>query len=98
MAGWVDAVVSHNSVAGLKAIVDQTHTEDQSDPGHPLHLAATIRRLGNVSQGMLLVGDRDVLSPVSAARLLADVAGWPLKVIDDAGHALPIEQPMRWRH
>ena len=96
----VDATVAANSLAGLRAIVEQTHTDDPSDPTHPLAMARKINSAGDgvhVERGQLLVGAEDTLSPVGAARELADVAGWEFGVIDDAGHAVPAEQPAAWR-
>ena len=88
------------SLAGLRAIVEQTHTDDPSDPTHPLAMARKINSAGDgvhVERGQLLVGAEDTLSPVGAARELADVAGWEFGVIEDAGHAVPAEQPAAWR-
>ncbi len=94
---WVDAVVAANSLAGLRGIVEMTHTEAPSDPTHPLAMAHSIAQLGNVDHGLLLVGDEDTLSPSMAARELAAAAGWEFRSIAGAAHAVPIEQAVAWR-
>lgn len=94
---WVDAVVAANSLAGLRGIVEMTHTEVPTDPTHPLAMARGLAQKGSVDRGLLLVGEEDTLSPSSAARELADAAGWEFRSIAGAAHAVPIEQAVLWR-
>ena len=94
---WVDAVVAANSLAGLRGIVEMTHTEVPTDPTHPLAMARSLAQKGSVDRGLLLVGEEDTLSPSSAARELADAAGWEFRSIAGAAHAVPIEQAVIWR-
>ena len=94
---WIDAVVAANSLAGLRGIVEQTHTEDSTDPTHPLAMARAIAQRQSVESGLLLVGDAYALSPAAAAQELADAVGWECCAIKGAGHAVPIEQAVRWR-
>jgi len=99
VASWVASVTSANTVEGLRAIIDQTHTEDPSDATHPLAMAKTIRSQGTVESGLLLCGEEDMLSSTEdgAAQALADAAGWQYQAIARAAHAVPIEQPVVWR-
>jgi 2-hydroxymuconate-semialdehyde hydrolase len=41
----------------------------------------------------LLWGERDRFVPLALAQAASSRPGWPLHVIDDAGHAAHIEQP-----
>lgn len=100
--GWVRAVVRANSLAGLRAIVEQTHTEDLNDREHPLRMAETARDVGNVhplflEAGLLVAGAEDLLSPAGSACTLADAAGWGFAELEGAAHATPIEQAVAWR-
>eukprot|EP01050_Picozoa_sp_SAG11_P013614 SAG11_NODE_1603_length_4599_cov_12.027111_3_plen_121_part_00 len=99
---FVEAVVVANSLDGVSAIVEQTHDKDERQGDncvHTLSLARAIKARGNrcVSSGLVLVGDADILSPIDAARMLANEAGWHFDVIEGAGHAAPMEQPLEWR-
>ena len=97
VAGWVDAVLKANDVRGLRAIVEQTHTEDEADTSHPVSLAMTIARDRSVERGLLLVGEDDALSPMASSRHLAMLAGWSFSSVAESAHACPIEQPVHWR-
>jgi|EP01043_Picozoa_sp_COSAG02_P047992 pimeloyl-ACP methyl ester carboxylesterase len=96
---FVDAVVAANSLAGVTAIIEQTHDDEDGDSEQTLSLARAISARGRsgVSNGLLLVGDADMLSPSNAARALADEGGWEFEQIAGAGHAVPIERPLVWR-
>jgi len=113
VAGWVRAVVRANSLAGLRAIVEQTHTEDPDDRDHPLAMAVEVAasRSGSsggavsgggggdsaLEAGLLVAGAEDLLSPAGTARTLADAAGWRFAELEGAAHATPIEQAVAWR-
>lgn len=97
IGAMVSAVVAENSVEGLRAIVEQTHTEDPTDAHHPLAMARAIRAGGTAPEGLLLVGAEDTLSPAAAAEELAAEAGWQCVSIPKAAHAVPIEQAVAWR-
>ena len=97
VGGWVRAVERANSLEGLRAIVERTHTDDPDDSTHPLAMANAIARHACIERGLLLVGDQDRLSPVDAARDLAQAAGWEFRAIAGAAHAVPIEQAVAWR-
>jgi pimeloyl-ACP methyl ester carboxylesterase len=60
-------------------------------------MARSLAQKGSVDRGLLLVGEEDTLSPSSAARELADAAGWEFRSIAGAAHAVPIEQAVIWR-
>lgn len=99
VASWVASVTAANTVDGLRAIIDQTHTEDPADATHPLAMARAIQSQGAVESGLLLCGEEDMLSSTDegAAQALADAAGWDYQAIARAAHAAPIEQPVAWR-
>ena len=97
MPAWIRAVTAANSVGGLRAIVEQTHTEDTTDPMHPLCLGETIKNNGVIDRGLLIAGRDDLLSPPGAGRQLADAAGFEFMEVERAGHAVPIEQAVIWR-
>ena len=98
IGAMVRAVTDANSLAGLRAIVDITHTEDPSDPTHPLAMAHSIRAAARLESGLLVVGEDDILSPAAAAKTLAaEAGGWGYCSIAGAAHAVPIEQSVAWR-
>ena len=98
VGAMVRAVTAANSLAGLRAIVDESHTEDTADPTHPLAMARAIRAAARVESGLLLVGEEDILSPAAAAETLAaEAGGWGYTSIPGAAHAVPIEQSVAWR-
>ena len=45
----------------------------------------------------VIVGARDILSPPSEAKQLAEMARWRYVQIEGAAHAVPVEQALRWR-
>ena len=94
---WVANVVAANDVAGLQAIVEQTHSEDPDDSTHPLAMAKAIRASQAVEAGLLINGAEDLLCAPGAGQALADAAGWRYVEIENAAHACPIEQPTKWR-
>ena len=95
--GMVRNVVAANSVAGLRSIVERTHTEDPTDPTHPVHMAAAIRHGGSAERVLLINGEEDLLCAEGAGETLAHDAGWAYKPLSGAGHAAPLEQPVAWR-
>lgn len=95
--GWVDAVLAANSLDGVRAIVEQTHQEDPTDPCHPLAMAQAIRESKAVAAGLLINGAEDLLCPGNAGQALAEAGGFGYATIEGAGHAAPIEQPLLWR-
>jgi pimeloyl-ACP methyl ester carboxylesterase len=95
--GWVSAIVNANSVEGLRAIVEQTHTDDPTDPTHPSAMARAIRCAGQVEAGLLLFGEEDALAAEGSVGALADAAGWQHRALSDAAHAAPIEQAVVWQ-
>ena len=95
--GWVQAVVDANSLAGLRAIVEQTHTEEPTDASHPLAMADAIRRAAKVEQSLLVCGAEDMLVADGAAQALADAGGWRFVEVPQAAHAVPVEAPTAWR-
>ena len=97
VSAWVKAVTAANDVRGLRAIVEQTHVEDPSDPTHPLAMALAIKESGAVEAGLLINGQDDLLCGEGAGQALADAAGWRYATLAKAAHACPLEQPMAWR-
>lgn len=94
---WVRAVVAANSCEGLRAVVEQTHTEDPNDSTHPVSMARAIRTAGTVGRGLLIAGNEDRLSPPGSGAALADAAGFAFTELQRTGHAVPIEQAPTWR-
>ena len=92
-------VVRANSAAGLRAIVERTHTEDPDEPTHPLAMAAAIAGGGGraAPRALLLNGEEDRLSAPGAGAELAAAAGWRYVGLAGAGHAAPLERPVEWR-
>lgn len=97
IAGMVSNVVAANSVHGLRAIVDRSHTEDPSEATHPLAMARAISTAGGVEDVLLINGEEDLLCAPLAGQALADAAGWRYVGLSGAGHAAPLEQPVAWR-
>ena len=61
--GWVRAIVEANSSAGLRALVEQTHTEEPGDRYHPSVMAARSRAAGAVEAGLVIAGTDDIMAP-----------------------------------
>lgn len=95
--GIVRNVVRANSVAGLRAIVENTHTEDPQEATHPLSMAQTIAARNRVGSVLLINGGEDRLSAPGGGAALADAAGWRYVELPGAGHAAPLEKPVEWR-
>lgn len=96
---WVAAISRANSVAGVRAIVEMTHTDDPEDPDHPLRMGELISttKANSPERGLVICGKDDLLSPAAEGQNLASAIGWDFCAIDDAGHAVPIEQAVPWR-
>ncbi len=94
---WVRNVVAANSIAGMRAVVEQTHTDDPADPHHPLAMVSRVRAAGGVAAGLVICGAEDTMSLPEAGRALAEEAGWRFVELADAAHAAPIEQAVAWR-
>lgn len=95
--GWVRAIVEANSSAGLRALVEQTHTEEPGDRYHPSVMAARSRAAGAVEAGLVIAGTDDIMAPPDASRTLAEEGGWQFLEVAGAAHAVPIEQAVAWR-
>ena len=95
--GWVRAIVEANSTAGLRALVEQTHTEQPGDRYHPSVMAARSRAAGAVEAGLVIAGTNDIMAPPAASRALAEEGGWQFLEVAGAAHAVPIEQAVAWR-
>ena len=95
--GWVRAIVEANSSAGLRALVEQTHTEEPDDRYHPSVMAARTRAAGVVEAGLVIAGTDDIMAPPDASRTLAEEGGWQFLGVRGSGHAVPIEQAVAWR-
>ena len=95
--GWVQAIVEANSSAGLRALVEQTHTEEADDRHHPRVMAARTRAAGVVEAGLVIAGTDDIMAPPDASRMLAEEGGWQFREVAGAAHAVPIEQAVAWR-
>lgn len=52
--GWVKAVVAANSLEGLRAIVEQTHTDNPTDLFHPAALVKAIHAGATVKDGQVV--------------------------------------------
>ena len=95
---WADFVGSSNTVNGLLALVEQTHTEDENDRWHPLSMAKRIVSHGYITSGRLTVGAKDNLAKVDEVQRLSKVLGWgEVDIYEGTGHAVPLEEPRRWR-
>ena len=93
----VRAIVEANSSAGLRALVEQTHTEEPGDRYHPSVMAARSRAAGAVEAGLVIAGTDDIMAPPAASRALAEEGGWQFLEVAGAAHAVPIEQAVAWR-
>ena len=98
LAGWVDGAVRANRCAAIRALVAQTHHDDEDDPFHSVNLAKeAAENLGPGGVQLIAAGD-DRIAPADEVARLAELAGgWPVVVVPGAGHSLPIEQPRVWR-
>eukprot|EP00048_Salpingoeca_helianthica_P018290 m.241490 g.241490 ORF g.241490 m.241490 type:complete len:302 (+) comp24463_c0_seq1:34-939(+) len=89
---WTKAMARGSSVEGVRAILAQSHADDPTDEMHSLTLATRV-----ACPTLLLTGDGDRLAPPETVAQLAAVKGWPVRVLADAAHMVPIEQPAAWR-
>jgi pimeloyl-ACP methyl ester carboxylesterase len=96
--GWVKAAAESNRTEAIKGLVGQTHTDDLNDPWHTVNLANRALKGGlGEEDALFLVGDQDRLATVEQCNALAELGGWRCETIYGSGHALPIEQPVKWR-
>jgi pimeloyl-ACP methyl ester carboxylesterase len=54
-------------------------------------------RLDDVT-GCLLVGENDLMAPVEHVQSLAEILHWPIRIVPESGHAVPMENPRAWRN
>ena len=93
LKGWVDASVDLNNADAIAAIVDQTHHEDVDHPFHTLNLARKC-----VGMDLYLMGGGvDRISKPEEVERLAQIGRWPYTIVGGAGHAVLVEEPLRWR-
>jgi hypothetical protein len=86
-AGWLRRF-GKTVVTAIHALVQNTHFDD---PAHPQHTTSLVRKAReNGVEGFRL-------APAEEVQRLAEVARWPSKIIDGAGHSVPIEKPQHWR-
>lgn len=105
LTSWVERVCEGNTVEGLMALLEQTHTEDVDDEWHTVSMAGRMANGACQSiQGRMVVGDRDQMASVEEVQRLGRMLGWitedgleNLGVFEGAGHAIVIEQPRKWR-
>jgi len=81
---WVDGVCRYNTEEGLRAILMQTHGNDdgrgrggkeEEDPWSPAAMARRIRSSGAVERCRIVVGSRDKMSHPTQAMRLAKMLG-----------------------
>jgi len=98
LAGWVEGAVKANRCDAIRALIAQTHHDDEDDPFHSVNLAKqTAENLGPGGVQLLAAGDDRIAPAEEVARLAELAGGWPVVVVPGAGHSLPIEQPKVWR-
>ena len=98
LAGWVASAAKANRAEAIAALVDQTHTDDMTDPWHTVALTRKAARMSlGPSHALFIAGGQDRLAPPEQVKALAAEGGWRCTVIEDAAHGIPIEQPRLWR-
>jgi pimeloyl-ACP methyl ester carboxylesterase len=96
LVDWIDTLVSSQRVDGLLAILEQTHPLETSDPWSVPSMAERLRALD--IRGSLCIGVDDRIVSVEACQQLAEALQWAEPVVvQDAGHAVPMEAPRVWR-
>jgi len=97
---WVDYICQSNTVHGIKAILEQTHVEDECDDWHVLSMARRIASSSKEVRGRLAVGSEDALASVEEVQRLSDELGWEeeITVYEGCGHAVVIENARQWRN
>mmetsp|Transcript_19414 Transcript_19414/g.27441 ORF Transcript_19414/g.27441 Transcript_19414/m.27441 type:complete len:358 (+) Transcript_19414:181-1254(+) len=110
---WVQFIVDSNTSKGLHALAIQTQISDDQDAWHTLQLANRISTLDNQvrpEEIRLLVGEDDGMAPLAEVQklhteflncnqqILEDNGNYAsFGVIENSGHALPMEQARLWR-
>jgi pimeloyl-ACP methyl ester carboxylesterase len=103
LSSWVEHVCRHHTCQGLLALLEQTHTDEWS-------VENMVRRISDSEYGVkatkirLCVGRDDRIAPLNSVLSLAKTFGMApddpissVSVLDNCGHAVPIEASRVWR-
>jgi len=95
LPAWIQGVTDSHSAAGLLALMEQAHDNDDDDE-YSVHSMAE-RIDDDDVKGRLLVGEYDLMAPVEHVQALAEKLDWPMRTVPETGHAVPMENPRAWR-
>ena len=100
---WIPNLCQCHTAAGLYQLLQQAHHNDD-DENEEWSVPAMAQKLVQGTNnnyckidGRLLVGREDLMAPWDRVQILAQELQWPVTVIPDVGHAVPLEAPRAWR-
>ena len=94
LPAWIQGVTDSHSAAGLLALMEQAHHDDDGE--YSVRSMAE-RTDDDDVKGRLLVGEYDLMAPVEHVQALAEKLDWPMRTVPETGHAVPMENPRAWR-
>jgi len=97
LAGMVQATMSRNHYAGIRALFEQTLGDDPASPYQPYQPTTLAPKIACPT--LLLAGAHDRLAPAAELAALAALFAGPVThhVVPDVGHTVAIEAPDLWR-
>jgi len=96
----INFVAQQNTAAGLSALLEQAHVSSDDDMWSTTGMARQIMASKNKMRGCLCVGELDSdMAPVSKVVELSEILQWdPPTILENCGHAVPMEQARPWRN
>lgn len=102
---FVDFIIKSNTAEALYALVEHTYVTNEQDDWHTLQMAKRIASANNTNADehcatvvKLVVGELDCMAPLAEAkRVQQELKCSTLKMFDNCGHAVPMEEPRAWR-
>ena len=101
---WVQSISKQNTVQGILAILEQTHTEDENNEWHPISMAKRIVLGDSIQELQMAVGSLDCMATVEETHKLSQLftlkgsnSDCAVHVYDGCGHAVMMEDARKWR-
>lgn len=100
---WVEFLSRQNTLDGILALLEQTHTEDEQDEWHPISMANRVIMSDSMPEVQMAVGSLDCMATIEETMRLNELfqgkaIGNAIHVYEGCGHAVMMEDARRWRN